>query len=160
MPNNPLLATPNRTEQARTTKPFPNLPKPTNINHPNATISRKTRHILHCTAGEKFLFNHQPAAETAPRPNSDPPTNAARPQRTTPNGPEQARTTSAFPDLPKPTNINHPNATISRKARVFPLRTVEEFFLFDHQPASESPAHLNNAPAANLDESAASGRVV
>ena len=85
---------------------------------------------------------------------------ATNPLLATPNRTEQARTTSAFPDLPKPTNANHPNATISRKTRVFPLRTVEEFFLFDHQPASESPAHPNNAPAANLDESAASGRVV
>ncbi|MCY3571009.1 MAG: hypothetical protein OXH19_06670 [Chloroflexi bacterium] len=78
----------------------------------------------------------------------------------TPNRTEQARTTSAFPDLPKPTDINHPNTTIARKTRVFPLRTVEVFFLFNHQPTAKSPAHPNKALAANLDESVPSGRVV
>lgn len=149
MATNPLLATPNGAEQARTTKPFPNLPKPTNINHPSATIARKTRHILHRAAGEKFPFNHQPTAETAPRPNSDPPTNAARPQRTSANRTEQARTTKAFPDPPQPTNINHPTATISRETRHILHRTGGEKFLFNHQPATETVPRPNSDPPRN-----------
>lgn len=85
---------------------------------------------------------------------------ATNPLLATANGTEQARTRSAFPDLPRPTNINHPNATISSKTRHFLHHAAQEKFLFNHQPVTETPTHPNNAPAANLDESAPSGRVV
>ena len=156
----PLLATPNRTEQARTTKAFQDLPTPTNINHPNTTISRKTRHILHRTAGEKFPFNHQPTAETAPRPNSDPPTNAAPRQRTRTNATEQARTPRTNENLPTPTKLNHPDRTISCKTRRFPLRAVGEKFQFNHQPGAETHAHPNNVRPDNSSEPVRSSRVV
>ena len=160
MPTNPLLATPNRTEQARTTSAFPDPPEPTTINHPKTTIARKTRHILHRTAGEKFLFNHQPAAETAPGPNSDPPANAARPQRTTANATEQARTPRTNENLPTPTKINHPNSTIACKTRLILLRSVGEKFLPNHQPGAETHAHPNNVRPDNSSEPVRSSRVV
>ena len=148
---------PNRPEQQVPSRTFQNRPTST-TQTPRSPA--KTRHILHRTAGEKFLFNHQPAAETAPGPNTDPPTNAAPRQRTRTNATEQARTPRTIENLPTPTKLNHPDRTISCKTRRFPLRAVGEKFLPNHQPGAETHAHANNVRPDNSSEPVRSSRVV
>ncbi len=149
----------NGTEQARTTMTVQSLPRLTKTDHPDRPISRKTLAVPVPAAQELFLANHQPSAETAPRPNTESPTNAAKRVRTSANGIEQIRTPRAYQSLPKLTRTDHPDRPISGKTLGIPLRIAGEKTLANHQSASETPALPNNPRAANPDDSAQGGRV-
>lgn len=160
----PSSATPtatesNGTEQTRTTITDHHLPNLTRSDHLDRTISRKTLALPVPAAQELFLANHQPAAENAPRPNSDAPTNAAKRVRTSANGIEQIRTPRTYQRLPKPTRTDHSDRAIPRKTLGIPPRIVGEKVPTNHQPVSKTPALPNNARAANPDDSAPGGRV-
>ena len=159
MTTNPLPATPNRTEQARTRLTVQHLPTLTNTNHPNTTISCKAPRFPHSTAREKFPSNHRTAAGATPHPIIEPPTNAAVRQRTRANTTEQARTTIALRGLPKPTKPNHPDRTIACKTRRILRCFPRENFLANHLPADQTPAHPNNTRPDNPSEPARTGRV-